>query len=123
MSQTVMLPKTPLRRKSLAPDKLLAENDDEIEKENLRQEAHDRSQPSFTPFKTVGAEKRKSFDTQGTPKGGRLDNEKLQSLYGDCIKLANDNVDGPVPFPLSLSLYFYVYPPEIADPFGFIAFW
>ena len=39
--------------------------------------------------------KRKSLDSNaivfGTPKGGNLDKDRLQSLYGDCIKLANEN--------------------------------
>jgi hypothetical protein len=38
--------------------------------------------------------KRRSLDSTaivfGTPKGGKLNQERLQSLYGDCIKLANE---------------------------------
>ena len=87
--------KTPLRRRSALPEMLLSENDDEKEKENSRQNA---SVP-FTPFsKMLGSDKnlkRESFNAgdvlTGTPKGGRLDPERLQSMYGDCIKLANEN--------------------------------
>jgi hypothetical protein len=85
-------------RPSLAPELLLTANDDQVEKENARQNANAGSANPLTPFKSmkVDAKKRQSFDTQGgelgaTPKGGRLDGERLQSLYGDCIKLANEN--------------------------------
>ena len=85
-------PKTPLRRKSYAPENLLGANDDETEKENLRQQ-REQNAIAFTPFKGISADKRKSFDVQGgTPKGGKLDAQKLAELYGNCIKLANDNV-------------------------------
>jgi condensin complex subunit 2 len=75
---------------------LLSENDDEKEKENLRQQ---NTNVAFTPFSKMLAgdvtKKRESFNAgdvlSGTPKGGRLDPERLQSMYGDCIKLANEN--------------------------------
>jgi condensin complex subunit 2 len=87
--------KTPLRRRSALPEMMLAENDDEREKENSRQNGN----VPFTPFsKMMGSDKnvkRESFNAgdilTGTPKGGRLDPERLQSMYGDCIKLANEN--------------------------------
>ena len=56
---------------------------------------------NFTPFKSIlnseSVAKRQSFDGPsarifGTPKGGKLDSDRLQNLYGDCIKLANENV-------------------------------
>jgi len=99
-------PKTPLnRRKSAAPEMLLANivNDDDKEKENLRAQNSDTPTVgggnSFTPFKKMidsnDNAKRKSLDSNaivfGTPKGGNLDKDRLQSLYGDCIKLANEN--------------------------------
>ena len=43
--------------------------------------------------------KRKSLDSNaivfGTSKGGNLDKDRLQSLYGDCIKLANEVLSKP----------------------------
>ena len=74
---------------------LLAENDDEREKENSRQNVN----VPFTPFsKMMGSDKnvkRESFNAgdilTGTPKGGKLDPDRLQAMYGDCIKLANEN--------------------------------
>jgi hypothetical protein len=89
----LIAPKTPLRRKSFAPENFLGTNDDETEKENLRQQ-QEQNAVAFTPFKSISADRRKSFDVQGgTPKGGKLDAQKLAELYGNCIKLANDNVN------------------------------
>ncbi len=49
--------------------------------------------------------KRRSLDSTaivfGTPKGGKLNQERLQSLYGDCIKLATE-VRLPTRFSLPL---------------------
>ena len=86
-------------RPSLAPEHMLSANDDQVEKENARQNARTPTDAGgATPFKSMQGDvkKRQSFDTRGgemsmTPKGGRLDGERLQSLYGDCIKLANEN--------------------------------
>ena len=84
--------KVPLRRRSALPEMLLGENDDDREKENVRQNT-----AVFTPFKKQlgqDARKRESFNGVSldlTPKGGRLDPERLQTMYGDCIKLANEN--------------------------------
>ncbi|KAJ1482522.1 condensin complex subunit 2-domain-containing protein, partial [Baffinella frigidus] len=83
---------------SMAPEQLLSANDDQVEKENARQNATPQGGIGMTPFKSMkgDAKKRQSFDARGgemsmTPQGGRLDGERLKSLYGDCIKLANEN--------------------------------